>query len=362
MHSLAAAATALVLSAAATAQAAPDTQPTSASLAIDRRNGDQYGWAIDYATRAEADARALRECEENGDGQCHIVLRFTGGCGAYAVERGNPSLYGWGTANTREAAEGRALSEARERGGDDLTVRVWGCNSGELASADAAANTLKGVYLFYFDYAEDENRCFITDVMYAPGLARRSGESWVWTDDAKRKLMPAAKAYLAEVEDNLYGYLGELKDKAIVDRQYDWAGKNEVDLNNASLDNEDARRRKGLEMAVEGQKRACREQGAEVVVIAAERERERREAEAERKRDLAEAAARLEAFKKEVAEHQAAIQAEHDRKQRAYEARLREVEAAKAQYERDKAAHEAAVRRAEAARAAYERQMEEYER
>ena len=267
MHSLAAAATALVLSAAATAQAAPDTQPTSASLAIDRRNGDQYGWAIDYATRAEADARALRECEENGDGQCHIVLRFTGGCGAYAVERGNPSLYGWGTANTREAAEGRALSEARERGGDDLTVRVWGCNSGELASADAAANTLKGVYLFYFDYAEDENRCFITDVMYAPGLARRSGESWVWTDDAKRKLMPAAKAYLAEVEDNLYGYLGELKDKAIVDRQYDWAGKNEVDLNNASLDNEDARRRKGLEMAVEGQKRACREQGAEVVVI-----------------------------------------------------------------------------------------------
>lgn len=373
------------------AMQAADAGGSSASLAIDRRDGDQYGWAIDYATREEADARALAECEENGDGECRVVLRFTGGCGAYAVERGNSSLYGWGTANSEDAAKRRALAEARERGGEDVLVRVWGCNGGELVSADAAAmDTLKGVYLFYFDYAEDENRCFITDVMFAPGLARRSGDRWVWSDDAKRKLMPAAKAYLGEVEDNLYGYLGDLKDEAIAGRNYDWAGKNEVDGNNASLDKDDALRRRSLELAVEGQKRLCREEGAEVVVIdvddklpagapstsrasssgessverreriAAERERERREAEAERKRELAEAAARLEAFKKEVAEHQAAVEAEHERKQRAYEARLREVEAAKAQYARDKAAHEAAVRRAEAARAEYERRMEEY--
>ncbi|HHB52484.1 MAG TPA: DUF4189 domain-containing protein, partial [Saprospiraceae bacterium] len=37
-----------------------------ASLAIDSRNGEQYGWAINYTTQSDADARAKKECERNG--------------------------------------------------------------------------------------------------------------------------------------------------------------------------------------------------------------------------------------------------------------------------------------------------------
>jgi hypothetical protein len=94
------------------------------SLTIDANNGERYGWAIDYQTQSEADARSLREC---GQSVCHTVLRFAGGCGAYVVERGNPTLYGWGTASTRGAAESRALEEGRIRGGRNLLIRVWGC-------------------------------------------------------------------------------------------------------------------------------------------------------------------------------------------------------------------------------------------
>lgn len=95
------------------------------ALAIDRNDGERYGWAIDYSSQSEADERALRECGEG----CRIVLRFSEGCGAYVVERGNPTLYGWGTHTTRAAAEARARQEARDRGGVDLVLRVWGCNS-----------------------------------------------------------------------------------------------------------------------------------------------------------------------------------------------------------------------------------------
>ncbi len=113
--------TAICLAAIQTAGAQGDKH---GSLAIDQNNGDLYGWAIDYDTQSEADARALSEC---GRDVCRIVLRFAGGCGAYAVERGNPTLYGWGTSSTRAAAESRALAEARNRGGRNLVIRVWGC-------------------------------------------------------------------------------------------------------------------------------------------------------------------------------------------------------------------------------------------
>lgn len=99
-----------------------------AALAIDRNDGERWGWAVDYPDPGAAEQRALDECRRNG-GQCHIVLRFTGGCGVYVVERGNGSLYGWGTAASRAAAEARARQEAWDRGGRDLMVRVWGCNS-----------------------------------------------------------------------------------------------------------------------------------------------------------------------------------------------------------------------------------------
>lgn len=97
-----------------------------ASLAIDQNAGDAYGWAVNHYTQKQADAAALSQCGRN----CHVVLRYYGGCGAYAVERGNNSLYGWGTASTEYGAKSRAEQEVRNRGGRDVVIRVWGCNAG----------------------------------------------------------------------------------------------------------------------------------------------------------------------------------------------------------------------------------------
>jgi hypothetical protein len=111
---------------------APGTPPVRSttrygSLSIDRNNGNAFGWAVDYPTQSGADTRAINECRARSS-SCYVVLRFTG-CGAYVTDRSSPTLYGWGTAATREAAQARAFQEARARGGRDLLVRVWGCNS-----------------------------------------------------------------------------------------------------------------------------------------------------------------------------------------------------------------------------------------
>jgi hypothetical protein len=114
-----------------------DPRGNTASLAIDRRDGTRYGWAVDYQTVDSADRRALGECGRDGS-KCHVVLRFTGGCGAYAADTARGSTaYGWGTARTRADAESRAHSEARNRGATNVVTRVWGCNSVKQGSASA---------------------------------------------------------------------------------------------------------------------------------------------------------------------------------------------------------------------------------
>lgn len=37
-------------------------QPRAGAMAVDERQGDQYGWAVDYETPAAASAAALSEC------------------------------------------------------------------------------------------------------------------------------------------------------------------------------------------------------------------------------------------------------------------------------------------------------------
>ncbi len=116
-------------------EAVHDPRGNTASLAIDRRNGSRYGWAVDYQSLSGSDTRALAECKRGGSG-CQVVLRFTGGCGAFAADQARgSSIYGWGTALTRGEAENRAQSEARKRGGTNITTRVWGCNSVKAAGA-----------------------------------------------------------------------------------------------------------------------------------------------------------------------------------------------------------------------------------
>ena len=95
------------------------------ALAVDARQGDQYGWAVDYETAAAARARALGEC---GSG-CSVVLTFER-CAAYAADQdANSTALGWAESyGSAEGARGAALSECGSRGGSRCTVRVWGCN------------------------------------------------------------------------------------------------------------------------------------------------------------------------------------------------------------------------------------------
>ena len=96
------------------------------ALAIDERQGDQYGWAVDYDAAAAAQGRALQEC---GAG-CSVVLTF-GRCAAYAADQdAGSTAVGWAEAYASGAdARQRALSECRSRGGGSgCIVRVWGCN------------------------------------------------------------------------------------------------------------------------------------------------------------------------------------------------------------------------------------------
>ena len=76
-----------------TAMPAAAQAPVGA-LAIDERQGDQWGWAVDYETAAAAQARALDECGP----ECSVVLTF-GRCAAYAADQdADSTAVGWAEA------------------------------------------------------------------------------------------------------------------------------------------------------------------------------------------------------------------------------------------------------------------------
>ena len=101
-------------------------QPHVGALAIDERQGDRWGWAVDYETAAAAEERALRGC---GSG-CSVVLTFDR-CGAFAADQdANSTAVGWAESyGSAVDAQQAAESECRARGGGSgCVVRVWGCN------------------------------------------------------------------------------------------------------------------------------------------------------------------------------------------------------------------------------------------
>lgn len=61
---------------------ATSAQPPVEALAIDERQGERYGWAVDYETAGAAPAAALSEC----GGGCRVVLTFNR-CAAYAANQ-----------------------------------------------------------------------------------------------------------------------------------------------------------------------------------------------------------------------------------------------------------------------------------
>ena len=97
------------------------------ALAVDERQGDQYGWAVDYETAGAAQSAALGEC---GAG-CSVVLTFER-CAAYAADQdADSTAVGWAESySSAAAAQQTALGECSSRGGGSGCIaRVWGCNS-----------------------------------------------------------------------------------------------------------------------------------------------------------------------------------------------------------------------------------------
>ena len=106
-------------------------KPKYGALSIDRKNGFYYGWAYDYATLAEAEQRAVAECAKRG-GNCTVVLSFSGeGCAAYRTINGNVgTAFGWGVAATKAEADAIAIKECRDRSKEIYPSNyVWACNS-----------------------------------------------------------------------------------------------------------------------------------------------------------------------------------------------------------------------------------------
>ena len=109
------------------------------ALAVDERQGDQYGWAVDHKSASEAQQRALSEC---GSG-CSVVLTFER-CAAYAADQdADSTAVGWAESyGSAAGAQQAALSACSSRGGSGCIVRVWGCNGPvveEGLGLDAAA-------------------------------------------------------------------------------------------------------------------------------------------------------------------------------------------------------------------------------
>lgn len=97
------------------------------ALAIDALHGTQWGYSIDQYDQWAADERAVSECGPN----CSVVVRFSGGCAAYAVDpRRGSTVFGWGTARYKDGAQERALDECEARAnGGRCMIRVWACES-----------------------------------------------------------------------------------------------------------------------------------------------------------------------------------------------------------------------------------------
>jgi hypothetical protein len=84
-----------------------------------------HGYAFDYATQAEAEARALAECNTKGQG-CQAAIWFRNGCGALAVAPDGSWGSDWGA--DQQTAEQKALALCRKYSSSCSVVR-WVCTT-----------------------------------------------------------------------------------------------------------------------------------------------------------------------------------------------------------------------------------------
>jgi hypothetical protein len=91
------------------------------ALAVEKANPSHYGWAVDKSDAESAEEAALEHCT----GDCEIVLKFSTPCGAYA--QGETGGYGYARNYDKETTQAAALDQCRsqDRG---CRIRVWACS------------------------------------------------------------------------------------------------------------------------------------------------------------------------------------------------------------------------------------------
>ena len=88
------------------------------SIAYNSKTGS-YGFAVDRATKRDAETEAFRLCGAN----CNLVRSFRNSCGAVAARANRVAS---DTGASREIAETKALKKC---GGDTCKIAVWACTS-----------------------------------------------------------------------------------------------------------------------------------------------------------------------------------------------------------------------------------------
>lgn len=102
------------------------------ALAIDRKQGNFFGWSVDASSQESARERSAAECNKYSTSPCSIVMDFTNSCASYAIDAARASsAYGWFYASTKQEADAGAMQECNQRGGSgsQCLLRVWGCTS-----------------------------------------------------------------------------------------------------------------------------------------------------------------------------------------------------------------------------------------
>ena len=88
------------------------------SIAYNSKTGS-YGFAVDRATKRDAETEAFRLCGAN----CNLVRSFRNSCGAVAAR---PNRVASDTGASREIAETKALKKC---GAAECRIAVWACTS-----------------------------------------------------------------------------------------------------------------------------------------------------------------------------------------------------------------------------------------
>jgi hypothetical protein len=94
------------------------------AIAYARPTGS-WGASWDQPSQQVANEVARRQCGQYA-ADCAVVVQFWNLCAAYATGEG--TMDGWGSGDTRAAAEQRALVACQHQGGS-CQLQVWACNS-----------------------------------------------------------------------------------------------------------------------------------------------------------------------------------------------------------------------------------------